>query len=139
MQLTFNIRELREAVKGLGKVISRQSTLPVLHHLLVRVHDDSQVDLTATDLEQTLIFNAGEAVTDTTGAGAFLVPWDAFRNAVRECSAKSVLKIAVPGSDRVRLCIETDGITAISRELAVMAPDEFPMPPASLRAPYLDI
>lgn len=50
MKITFDTRELHEALQVLGQVVPTRSTRPVLTHVLLTCQDQ-QVVLTATDLE----------------------------------------------------------------------------------------
>ena len=49
--ITLPLAELKPALTGLGKVISKRATLPVLHHLKIERTPDGWIALTATDLD----------------------------------------------------------------------------------------
>ncbi len=68
------VSELKTALTGLGKVIGRRTTLPVLSQVRITQDKDGQVSLQGTDLDsfvtyRTLNVQGGEPVE-------FLVPMD---------------------------------------------------------------
>ena len=51
-QITLPIAELKPALTGLGKIISRSATLPVLRMIRIERNKDGWITLTGTDLER---------------------------------------------------------------------------------------
>ena len=50
-KITLPISELKSALTGLGKIIAKRTTLPVLNHIKIERTKDGWTALTATDLD----------------------------------------------------------------------------------------
>ena len=73
-QIALPIAELKPALTGLGKVISKRCTLPVLNHVKIERTTDGWIALTGTDLDSFVTVrleqpSAGEPIS-------LLVPYD---------------------------------------------------------------
>ena len=84
--------DLKPLVPGLGKIITARSALPVLHCVRVEPLDGKSIQLTATDLEMTLII-AVPAKTESSFA-PFLVPLSDLRDQLRPAKANDVLRLS---------------------------------------------
>jgi DNA polymerase III subunit beta len=71
MQLTIPRSELKQAVSGLSRVVSKRTTLPVLAHIRLAVQD-GKATATATDLDGVLDYRFQKAQCD--GKGVTLLP-----------------------------------------------------------------
>ncbi len=82
--ITLPVAELKPALIGLGKIISRRTTLPVLGCLLVQRNPDGWVTLAATDLDTTAsvrLEQPGEG-----GPTSLLVPFAELQKTVKSCN-----------------------------------------------------
>lgn len=99
--IALPIAELKPALAGLGKVISKRSTLPVLSHVRVERTNTGHVELGATDLDTALIARLdtptqGEPVT-------LLVPYEELHHTAKGCRAGDTVLLAQVGPNRVAL------------------------------------
>jgi DNA polymerase III sliding clamp (beta) subunit (PCNA family) len=91
--------ELKTALTGLGKVINKRCTLPVLAHLRVTRTSDGAVTLQATDLDTTVIYAAEQPSEGP--ACDFLVPFDSLNQFVK--GGKEPVQLIREAKDKVRL------------------------------------
>ena len=94
--ITLPVAELKPALIGLGKIISRRTTLPVLGCLLVQRNTDGWITLVATDLD-----TAASVRLEQPGDGgpaSLLVPFAELQKTVKSC--KNGEDIAVEGSGK---------------------------------------
>ena len=91
------ISELKNALTGLGKVISKRTTLPVLEHLRVTRNQQGSVTLQATDLDVTVTYQI-----ENPGIPCdFLVPFGPLNKLVK--GSKEPVQLIVEAKDKVRL------------------------------------
>ena len=86
--ITLQIKDLRPALVGLGKVISRKATLPELACLHLRTGNTkakSWLTLTGTDLDSTLELTVPAMVTAP--VAPFLVPLTVLQDFTKACGA----------------------------------------------------
>jgi DNA polymerase III sliding clamp (beta) subunit (PCNA family) len=114
------VGELKPALAGLAKVISRKASLECLRCVKVEAAS-GEVTLAATDLD--LYAKVNIPAPDSEPAPGFLVPFEALQSAVRRLPPRSRLRLA-PG----HLACELEGSTVGE---AVTAPEvsEFPTEP----------
>ena len=94
--ITLPVAELKPALIGLGKIISRRMTLPVLGCLLVQRNPDGWVTLTATDLDSTAsvrLEQPGEG-----GPASLLVPFAELQKTVKSCKPGEDITVAGSGN-----------------------------------------
>ena len=94
--ITLPVAELKPALIGLGKIISRRTTLPVLGCLLVQRNPDGWVTLTATDLDSTAsvrLEQPGEG-----GPASLLVPFAELQKTVKSCKPGEDITVAGSGN-----------------------------------------
>lgn len=124
--------ELKTALTGLGKVISRRTTQPVLEHLRVTRDSEGRVTLQATDLDTTATYHAEQP-----SAGPpcdFLVPYEPLHKLVK--GSREPVQLIVEGSDQVRLRTHV-GSSPMDQLLTTVKTEEFPPTPAVPGAPIL--
>ena len=97
--IQLSVSELKTALTGLSKVISRRTTLPVLDHLRVTRDAEGTVTLQATDLDTTVTYRVTEP-----NAGSpcdFLVPYEPLNKLVK--GGKEPVQLSVAGQNQVRI------------------------------------
>ncbi len=121
MKLTTTRGQIKEAVTGLGKIISGKCTLPVLGH--VRVHADGRgATATGTDLEQVAQYRFSDAQVE--GSGDFIVPLSALKPLTKG-GAKDTIEINAETPDRITVVNSVGGTGGVLRSgrQSVTAPD----------------
>ena len=121
-QITLPAADLKQALPGLSKVVSRKSTLPVLQTVRVTRAIDGYVSLTATDLDTFVTYRfenpqAGQPFDvllpfeqlNKTGKGSDVT-------VIPESKLKAKLRYQVSGS-------------SLEQSVATLSPDEFPPKP----------
>ena len=127
-QITLPAADLKQALPGLAKVVSRKTTLPVLQSVRVSRALDGFVTLSATDLDTFVTYRvknpqAGEPLDvllpfeqlNKTGKGSDVV-------VIPEAKLKARLKYQVSGS-------------SLEQSVTTLAPDEFPPTPKITEVP----
>lgn len=127
-QITLPAADLKQALPGLSKVVSRKTTLPVLQSVRVRRALDGFVTLSATDLDTFVTYRVenpqpGEPLDvllpfeqlNKTGKGSDVV-------VIPEAKLKARLKYQVSGS-------------SLEQSVTTLAPDEFPPTPKITEVP----
>jgi DNA polymerase III sliding clamp (beta) subunit (PCNA family) len=125
--LSLPAPRLRAALTGLGKVVSRKATLPVLD--CVRIACDPRKNLatlTATDLD--IHFELDLPAQCGSEAGAFLVPLGDLRDALKNGANDDLVTLRSDGDQSVTLVRER-GETSLSQPLPSLPVGEFPEGP----------
>ena len=95
MSINLPVAELKPALIGLGKVISRKSTLPVLQNVKVDKTKDGVVALTATDLDS---FVSVRLEQPAAGAPlSILVPYSDLQRITKRCQKNESIVISREG------------------------------------------
>ena len=121
--IALPVAELKPALAGLSKVISKRSTLPVLSHVRVERTATGRLELGVTDLDTALVARLegpaqGEPV-------AFLVPYAELHNATKGCRASDSLLLAPVAPQRVALKFPVAG-QIIEHRCESLPVEEFP-------------
>jgi DNA polymerase III sliding clamp (beta) subunit (PCNA family) len=96
-KINLPIAELKPALAGLGKVISKSSTLPVLKTVKVDRTREGWITLTGTDLDAFVTVRLEEP---TSGEPAsILIPYDELAKTTRGCAAGEALTVEQSGKD----------------------------------------
>jgi DNA polymerase III sliding clamp (beta) subunit (PCNA family) len=133
--ITLQIKDLRPALVGLGKVIGRKATLPVLGCLHIRTGNakaraQSALTLTGTDLDSTLELTVPAMVPAPVAPVApFLVPLTVLQDFAKACGAHDSIALQAESGNRVTLT-RLYGNTRIPRTFACPPAEEFPEIPA---------
>jgi len=132
MRIVFPRSELKEAIAGLGRVIARHASLPILEGIKFSTKD-GLLNASATDLDQTVCYSF--AVAEIAKAGAFVV----------NCEA---LKPFTKGNDKDQLVLEeakdevaiTNTIAghSITERLAKFDAQEWPIEPPAVETKSVD-
>lgn len=134
--ITLQIKDLRPALVGLGKVIGRKATLPVLGCLHIRTGNgngkangngntksNSMLTLTGTDLDSTLELTVPAMVPAPTAP--FLVPLTVLQDFTKACGANETIALQAESGNRVTLT-RLYGNTRIPRTFTCPPAEEFP-------------
>ena len=122
--------ELKTALTGLGKVISKRTTLPVLEHLRVTRTQAGQVTLEATDLDSTVRYQCEQP---SEGSPCdFLLPFHPLNQLVK--GGKEPVQFIVEGKAKVR-CKTVVGSSPMEQTLDTLPVDEYPPTPATTSQP----
>ena len=116
--------ELKTALTGLGKVISKRPTLPVLSYLRVTRNQAGNVTLQATDLDTTAIYAVEQASEGP--ACDFLVPFDPLNQLVK--GGKEPVQLIREAKDKIRLKTHI-GTSPMDQTLDTPPIREFPPTP----------
>jgi DNA polymerase III sliding clamp (beta) subunit (PCNA family) len=99
--ITLPVSELKSCLTGLGKVIGRKSTLPVLQHVRISRDSKGMVSLQATDLDAFVTYHASE---DQPGPLVeVLLPIEQLAKAVKSSSAKDSVSLVIEPKEKVKL------------------------------------
>ena len=123
MQVTLTRSDLKTMVSGFTKVIPRKSTLPLLHHVLVRPGQDDIVEIVATNLEETLVYNLmGQSVGEFV---PFLFPFAELKTLASGLSKDDTAVIGPEQGNLIPVAAVVGG-KSISRSVPTMPVTEFP-------------
>jgi len=119
MDIIITQPELKAIVSGFNKVINKRTHLPVLHHVHIQPGPEGLVQLTATNLEETLTYNLTGAYGQF---DSFLFPFSELKVAAKDMKR----------DDRLALGSPKDGfipITAVVNDNSLFK--NVPVPPVS--------
>ncbi|MDB6117693.1 MAG: hypothetical protein JWO08_1474 [Verrucomicrobiaceae bacterium] len=124
--ITLPVSELRPALAGLGKVISKRSTLAVLGCVRLRRLSSGLVDLTVTDLDRSAacIFSLGDPSEPMT----LLVPFADLANIAKSCGNNDIITVEQAGDTAATLRFPVAGQT-IEHHCESLPPEQFPLLP----------
>ena len=125
-KIQLPIAELKPALVGLGKVISRRTTLPVLGTIKIDRTKDGWITLTATDLDAFVTVrleepSEGEPVS-------MLVSHDDLSRITKGCSPGETLTVEQVEQGRVKVQYPIGGQTAIAQTDFIPVDDFPPVP-----------
>ena len=95
------VDELKDALPGLSKVVSKSSSLPVLRSVRVARSKTGHITVQATDLDSLVTYHGQEPQAGA--ACGLLVPFEPFRNIVKACPSQERLHLVLDEKDRVTL------------------------------------
>jgi len=124
--ITLPVAELKPALAGLGKVINKRSTLPVLSHVRVARTVVGRLELAVTDLDTALIARLEAAPQGE--PTAFLVPYEELQHVAKGCRAGDDLIVAPVESQRIALKFPVAG-QIIEHRCGALPVEEFPVIP----------
>ena len=100
-KIQLPIAELKPALAGLGKVIQKSTTLPVLKAVKVDRTRDGWITLTGTDLDAFITLRLEEPVAGE--PASILVPYDDLAKIAKGCASGQMITIEQCGKDSVVL------------------------------------
>jgi len=124
--ITLPVAELKPALTGLGKIISRRTTLPVLGHLLVQRNSEGWITLTGTDLDNTAtvrLEQPGEG-----GPASLLVPFAELQKTTKSCKPGEDITVEGSGKQQITLRYPIGSQFAEQKIDALLVEDFPPVP-----------
>jgi DNA polymerase III sliding clamp (beta) subunit (PCNA family) len=115
--------ELKPALVGLGKIIGRRMTLPVLSHVRIERTPAGRIELAVTDLDTAAIVQI-----ETPAQGeptAFLVPYEDLSNVSKSCGKEGALIVAPVGKDCIAIRFPVGG-DSVEHRCETIPVEEFP-------------
>ena len=121
--ITLPMAELKPALAGLGKIITRRPTLPVLGCIRIERTKTNRIELTGTDLDTTAVVQLdasaqGEPVT-------FLVAYEDLNNVAKGCGREDALHITPVAGNQVAIRFPVGG-QMIEHRCNSIPMDEYP-------------
>jgi DNA polymerase III sliding clamp (beta) subunit (PCNA family) len=95
------VNELKDALPGLNKVVSKSSHLPVLQSVRVSRSKAGRITLQTTDLDSCATYLGAE--TQGGPACELLIPFEPFKNLIKACPPNERLQITRNEKDRVKI------------------------------------
>jgi DNA polymerase III sliding clamp (beta) subunit (PCNA family) len=120
------VDELKTALTGLNKVVSKSSHLPVLQAVRVALSQSGEVTLQTTDLDSFLTYRTTEPQAGP--ATTVVVPLDALKQLVKTCPAQERLHLTRDEKDRVTLRYYI-GLSPVEKSYEVPYGDDWPKEP----------
>jgi len=125
--ITLPVRELKTALTGLSRVISRRASLPVLQHVRAERAADGAMTISATDLDAFASYRFADGSEGK--AESILVPFTALNSIVKSCGADEAITIEKSSGDHAVIHYQI-GSQAAQQRVASLPSDEWPPPPA---------
>lgn len=119
MRLSIERAALLRSLSHVQSIVERRTTIPILSNVKLVADGSGQVDLTATDLDLTLIATEQASVGE---AGSTTVSAHTFFDVVRKLpDSAEITLVQAPGASELQLTAGRSRFT-----LPCLAPDEFP-------------
>jgi len=125
-QITLPAGELKIALSGLSKIISKRAVLPVLQHVRVERLADGALTISATDLETFTSYRfeqGGEG-----NAESILVPFTPLHSIVKGCAGKENIGLEKSTGDHVFIRYQIGGQEA-EQQVPSLPAEEWPAVP----------
>jgi len=129
-QITLPISELKQALAGFSRVISRKSSLPVLQTLKLSRTTDGQVSLSATDLDAFVTYRVQQSLPGE--ALEVLLPFEQVHKTVKGSTGDLVVIPESKSSVKLRYNI---GGSPLEQSLCTNPVEEFPPVPSITETP----
>jgi hypothetical protein len=132
--ITLNVSDLKStALPGLGKLVGRSRTLPVLQTVRVTRDLKGDVSLQSTDLDSHAIFHVPE-----TQEGApidMLVPFEPLNRLIKTLGGKDTITLQREGKNKVKVHYQVSG-SEMDQSFESLPVDEFPPTPVVNQKPF---
>jgi DNA polymerase-3 subunit beta len=136
MIFTFHCRELTETLTGLGKVLAKRASLPVLKHIRIDGGGGQPVCLHATDLDQHLSYTLPDTLSDKPAA-CLILPHKELLKLTRSGKDDSITLQLSDTPDTARIKLEGD-LGVREHFLPTLDPEEWPEAPEALTVQEAD-
>jgi DNA polymerase III sliding clamp (beta) subunit (PCNA family) len=124
--ITMSVRELKTALAGLSKVISKRASLPVLQQVRVERAAEGVTTISATDLDAFASYRFAEG---SEGKGeSILVPFESLHSIAKGCAGGETIGIEKSTGDHAIIHYPIGGGT-VERNVESLPSDEWPPPP----------
>ena len=124
--ITLPVREVKTALTGLSKIISKRANLPVLQHVRVERATDAATTISATDLD---VFASYRFEHGSEGkAESILVPFAPLNTIVKGCGADEMIGIEKSSREHALVRYQIGGHAAEQR-VESLPTDEWPPTP----------
>jgi DNA polymerase III sliding clamp (beta) subunit (PCNA family) len=124
MVVTLTKKQVNKIAKSLGQVMPRKMRVPVLGHVLFEPGENGRVQVTATDLVQTLTMRL--VPENLEGAPSrFLFPVAELRTLAKSLPRGGTVMLQPVSEDSVTCAMDANG-QPVSRTVATMPVEEFP-------------
>jgi len=121
MKIQIPRRELKDAVAGFNRIVSRRTTLPILGGLRFNV-SGTAVAAEATDLEQKAVFHFQNAIS--TGSGTFVASFEQIKDLAKGADGDNI-EFTLAGKDTLTVVNSVAG-QVVTRDLITQDPAEWP-------------
>src|SRR5437764_8003971 len=128
MNITIQVGELKTALTGLSKIISKRASLPVLQLIRVERVANGATSISATDLDAFASYRFTEGSEGK--AESILVPFESLHSIAKGCAGEETIAIEKSTGDRAIIHYPIGGGTC-ERHVESLPCDEWPLPPAS--------
>ena len=125
-KITLPVSELKTALAGLGKVVSKRASLPALQHVRVERLTDGAVAMSATDLDSFASYRFEQASEGK--AESMLVPFESLNSIVKRSATNENITIEKLSASRAIIHYPIGGDT-VERHVESLPSDEWPPPP----------
>ena len=120
------VRELKTALTGLNKVMSKRASLPVLQLIRVERAADGATSISATDLDAFASFRFSKRSEGK--AESILVPFESLHSIAKGCAGEETIAIEKSTGDRAIIHYPIGGGT-VERHVESLPSDEWPPTP----------
>lgn len=128
------VSELKTALTGLNKIVSKSTTLPVLRNIRVNRSQEGRVILEATDLDTAACYEA--TCQEPNAACEVLVPIETLTKAVKNSASNS--RIALLKESKTALTLRTFiGENPVDQKIETLEPKEWPPVPRAELPPII--
>jgi DNA polymerase III sliding clamp (beta) subunit (PCNA family) len=124
--ITMPVRELKTALTGLSKIISRRASLPVLQQVRIECAADGATTISATDLDALASYRFAEGSEGK--AESILVPFESLHSIAKGCAGEETVRIEKSTGDRAIIHYPIGGGT-VERHVESLPSDEWPPTP----------
>jgi DNA polymerase III sliding clamp (beta) subunit (PCNA family) len=124
MVVTLTKKQVNEITKGLGQVMPRKVKVPVLGYMLIEPEENGRLQVTATDLEQTLTMRLVPEKLEG-AVGRFLFPMAELRTLGKSMPRSGTVTLQPVSDGSVNCTMDANG-QPVSRTVATMPAGEFP-------------
>jgi DNA polymerase III sliding clamp (beta) subunit (PCNA family) len=125
-EIIIPVQELKAALPGLSKIVSRSRTLPVIQSVCVAHDAGGKVSLMATNLDAFATYTVKEPQSGP--AVEILMPLDQLTKTVKGMKAEGTITLIPEGKEKVKLWYSIAG-NQVRQSVNALPPNEFPPVP----------
>jgi DNA polymerase III sliding clamp (beta) subunit (PCNA family) len=125
-KITLPAGELKIALSGLSKIISKRAVLPVLQHVRVEQLSDGALTISATDLEAFTSYRFEQGGEEN--AESILVPFSPLHSIIKGCAGKENIGLENLTGDHVVIRYQIGG-QETEQQIPSLPAEEWPVAP----------